>query len=91
MENKTEDAQHEEVKPEAPAPVEVKPITKNGLNKPPQTSGLTEDELWQWQQSLNDCINVDELTMLYDKNKATVKNTPEILEMFKSRKQQLPA
>lgn len=59
----------------------------NGLTK--QSKELTEDELWQWQQSLNDCLKIEELTTLFNANKPTVNSEPKIYEMFKLRKQQL--
>jgi hypothetical protein len=65
----------------------------NNLNKKPlgkpQPKSLSEDELFQWQQSVNACINLDEITALYNKNKGTVNSEPQVFEMFKSRKKQL--
>ena len=67
---------------------ENKPVNK--LTKAPAT-GLTEDDLFHWQQALNSCINLDELTILYKKEAATVNSEPQVFEMFKTRKKQLTA
>lgn len=58
-------------------------------NATKQKNGLTEDELFQWQQEMNSCINIDELTVLYNKNKGVVNSEPQIFNMFKERKKQL--
>lgn len=64
----------------------AKPETS--LSKP-KSNPLTEDELWQWQQELNACINLDQITTLYNKNKGTVNSEPQVFNMFKERKKQL--
>lgn len=51
--------------------------------------GLSEDELSQWQQSLNECISVEEITKLYKSNSGIVNSEPQVFEMFKARKKQL--
>jgi phage recombination protein Bet len=70
-----------------PVPKEMERAKKNGLSK--TKKGLSEDELQQWQQSLTDCVNITELTLLYNKNAGVVNSEPQVFEMFKARKKQL--
>jgi len=74
----TEDITYEENKP------------ANKLTKEP-AAGLSEDDLFHWQQALNSCISLDELTFLYKKESATVNSEPQVFKLFKARKKQLTA
>lgn len=64
-------------------------IDDNKDNDTNDKPNLTEDEIFSWKLQLEQCKTIDELNSLYRSNQKTVDETKEILEMFKSRKNEI--
>ena len=48
-----------------------------------------DDLLFSWEQELNNCKTKNDLLVLYNGNKSTVNNSPEIKELFKKREKEI--
>jgi uncharacterized protein YktA (UPF0223 family) len=74
---------------EEPQKQQVKPIQKQSVVSGNATDFEKEEIVSMWKLSLSECRDKTDLFKLYNGNKATVDQSPEIKQMFKEREKQI--